>query len=63
VSPEPQKDFAVTLSGASANSSISSGTAYGSIADDDGYVDPYYYDYGYYDYGYYGYYDYGYYYY
>ena len=63
LSPEPQKDFAVTLSGASANSSISSGTAYGSIADDDGYVDPYYYDYGYYDYGYYGYYDYGYYYY
>ena len=42
--PEPQKDFLVNLSGASANALIVSGTAYGSIADDDGYVDPY--DYG-----------------
>jgi hypothetical protein len=55
--PEPEKYFYVNLSGASANAVIASNYAYGSISDDDGYVDP-----GYYDYGWYGYYDYGYYY-
>jgi hypothetical protein len=58
--PEPDKYFLVNLSGASANAMVSSGQAYGTIADDDGYVYDYY-DYGYYDYGYYGWYDYGYY--
>ena len=57
--PEAEKYFVVNLSSASTNAQIASAAAYGSIADDDGYVDPYY-DYGYYDYGYY---DYGYYYY
>jgi hypothetical protein len=61
--PEAEKYFYVNLSGASANAVIASSYAYGSISDDDGYVDPYY-DYGYYDYGgyyYYDYYGYGYY--
>ena len=39
--PEPQKDFIITLSGASANAVIAGGIAYGSIVDDDGYVDLY----------------------
>jgi len=50
--PEAEKYFVVNLSSASTNAQIASAAAYGSIADDDGYVDPYY-DYGYYDYGYY----------
>jgi hypothetical protein len=61
--PQPQKDFIVTLSGASANALIAGSTAYGSIVDDDGYIDPYTdpgygYDPGYdpYSYFYYGYY-------
>ena len=58
--PEAEKYFYVNLSGASANAQIVSGSAYGSITDDDGYVDPYYYDPGYYYgdyyYDYYGYY-------
>jgi hypothetical protein len=64
--PEPQKDFSVTLSGASTNALIVGGTAYGSILDDDGYYDAYsdagygydpsYDPYSYFFYGYYGYY-------
>lgn len=38
--PEPYKGFYVNLAGASANALISGGQGYGSIWDDDGYVDP-----------------------
>lgn len=38
--PEPYKGFYVNLAGASANALISVGQGYGSIWDDDGYVDP-----------------------
>jgi hypothetical protein len=43
--PEPDKDFFLTISGVPPSVALISPSVYGFIADDDGYVDPYYYFY------------------